>query len=100
VNPWHVEEDKLTSFDLLNAKNSVPGGLRSFGNDSHFLTEKTIEEGRFPDVRPSQDGDKTGFEGRHRAKMSNAQVQVSKKIQRSKLSFLILNFDIDLTFEF
>jgi hypothetical protein len=53
VNPRSVEEDKLTSFHVLNAENSVSGGLGSFRNDGNFITEETIEEGRFPNIRPS-----------------------------------------------
>jgi len=65
VNPRSVKEDKLTSFHVLNAENAVSGGLGSFRNDGNLITEETIEQGRFSNIRPSQDGDKTGFEGRH-----------------------------------
>jgi len=65
VNPRGIKEDELTSFYIFNTEDSVSRGLRLFSDDGDFITEETIEEGRFPDIRPSQDRDKTRFEGCH-----------------------------------
>jgi hypothetical protein len=62
VNPGSIKEDQLTSFHILDAKNSVSRGLRLFSDNGNFITQETIEEGRFPDIRPSQDRYKAGFE--------------------------------------
>ena len=65
MNSRSIEEDELASFHIFDAENSISRGLRLFGDDGDFIAKKTIEQGRFPDVRPSQDGDKTGFEVCH-----------------------------------
>jgi hypothetical protein len=78
VNPRSIKKDQLTSFHILDTKDSVSGGLRPFRDNGDFIPQETIKEGRFPNIWPSQDGDKTGFERYHTAKMSNTKVQMSK----------------------
>jgi hypothetical protein len=71
VDPWGVEKDELPSFHIFDAEDSVPRRLRPFGNDGNFITEETIEKSRFPDIRPSQDGDIARFERYHIFVMSS-----------------------------
>jgi len=60
-----VVKDELASFDIFDAEDSIPCGLRPFGDDGNLLSDDPVEEGRFPNIGPAEDGNKTGFKRSH-----------------------------------
>ena len=70
MEPRGVEEDHLTSFDMLNAENPVSCGLGFFGDDRNLFAQDAIEKSRFSDIGPSQNGDETAFKRHELGKAS------------------------------
>jgi hypothetical protein len=48
-----IEKDELASFDIFNAEDSIPRGLRLLGDDGDLLSDDPVEKGRFPDIGSS-----------------------------------------------
>ena len=48
-----VEKDELASFDIFDAEDSIPCGLRPFGDDGDLLSDDPVEKGRFPNIGSS-----------------------------------------------
>jgi hypothetical protein len=43
VHPWRVEKNELTPFDIFDAEDSIPCGLRRWSDDSDLLPDDAVE---------------------------------------------------------
>ena len=62
VDARSVEKKDLTAGKVLDSQNPVAGGLGLGGGDGDLLPQHPVEQGGFPDVRPSDDGNEAGAE--------------------------------------
>ncbi len=65
MDPGGIQKDKLTSFDIFDAENAMTGRLGLWRDDGDLVAQDMVEKRRFPDIRPSKDGNKTGLKGSH-----------------------------------
>ena len=63
VNSRGIEKNELSSSGVFDAEDPVSCRLRFFSDDGDLVAEEAVKKGRFPYVRPSQNRDKTRFEG-------------------------------------
>src|SRR5579864_1634411 len=57
VNAWRVEEDHLRGSRRAHADDPVTRRLRLVGHDCDLLADEVVQEGRFPCIRPADQGD-------------------------------------------
>ena len=58
-----IEKHNLSALNMRHTQDPRPGGLWLVGNNRDLFFQQTIEERRFPDIRPSDDGHTSKLHG-------------------------------------
>ena len=61
VDARRIEKDNLRLWPRENAENPVARRLRLVAHDGDLLPDQAVDECRFADVRPTDDGDESRF---------------------------------------
>src|SRR6185437_8220039 len=62
VQAWSVDESDLRSRQIHDPEDAVARGLRTRRDDAHLLSDQGVEQGRFADVRPADQGSEPAAE--------------------------------------